>query len=103
MLQWFGSFVGGFQLAAEYHGDLAFRIEPDDHVRALVRGPDIVVLVHAHRVCERPGVQVVSDLTNELAVGHELQELRGACRVCGTRRIAAREYEDMSLGINRHP
>ena len=52
-------------------------IELDDHVRALVGDPDVVVLVDAHGVRERPGVEVLADLAHELAVCVELEQLRG--------------------------
>src|SRR3984893_14453028 len=102
MFQGLSAFVGGFHLASEYHGDLALRIEPDDHVRALVRGPDVVILVDSHRVREGPGVQVVTNLTNEFSIGGKLKQLRGACGIGGARGITTREDEDVSLGIYGH-
>ena len=81
MFQRSGFFVGGFLLAAEHHGHAARWIELDDHVRAFVDHPDIVVLVDAHRMRERPGIKILADLTDELAVGSELEQLRGGCGV----------------------
>src|SRR6185295_10076337 len=49
-------FLGGFLAAAEDPEHAPGRIELDDHVRAFVDGPDVVVLVDAHRVRERPGI-----------------------------------------------
>ena len=42
-------------LAAEHPLDAALRVELDDHVRALVDDPDVVLLVDADRVGVRPG------------------------------------------------
>ena len=61
--------------------DAAGRVELDDHVRALVDGPDVVVAIDAHRVRERPGVEALADLAHELAVRAELEQLRGRRRV----------------------
>ena len=69
-----GAFVRGFLLAPEHHRHPALGIELDDHVRAFVRGPDVVLLVDPHRVRERPGVQVVADLANVFAVGDRTPE-----------------------------
>src|ERR1700720_67603 len=102
MFQGLSAFVGGFHLASEYHCDLALRIEPDDHVRALVRGPNVIVLVDSDRVREGPRVKIVSNLMNEFSVGSKLQQLRGARGIGGARGIATREDEDMPLGIYRH-
>src|ERR1700694_3622922 len=70
----------GFLLAPEHHLHAAFRIELDDHVRALVGGPEIVVLVDANRVRERPGVETFADLAQIRAVAIELEDLRGGSR-----------------------
>src|SRR5260221_4581363 len=43
VLEGLGAFVGGFLLAAEDHDDAALGIELDDHVRAFVGDPDVVV------------------------------------------------------------
>src|SRR5260370_21216261 len=66
MLQRLSSFVRGFLLAPENHGDLACRVELDHHVRALVDGPHVFRLGYPHRVRERPRVHSVTDLTHEL-------------------------------------
>src|SRR5882762_203235 len=100
MLERLGSFVGGFQLAAENHGDLACRIELDDHVRTLVRGPNVVSFVDSDRVRERPRVQVMADLANERAIGAEFQKLRRSRSIGRPRGIAARVDKNMSLGID---
>ena len=94
--------VGGFRLAAEHHHDAAFRVEFDDHVRALVGRPDVVVLVDAHRVGIRPGVEVLADLAQERAVVVEFQKLRGGVAEGRTlARAAARIDEDVALGVDR--
>ena len=102
MLERLGAFVGGFLLASEHHHDVALGIELDHHVGALVGDPDVVVLVDAHGVRERPGVEVVADLANIFAVRAEFQKLRGAGRVGRSGGVAARENEDVSLGIDGH-
>src|SRR5205823_2170612 len=52
VLQRPGFFIGGFLLAAEHHRHPPPRIELHHHVRALVRDPDVVAAVDAHRVAE---------------------------------------------------
>ena len=78
MLERPGTFVRSFQLAAEYHCDPAFGIELDDHVGSLVGHPDVVFLVDLHGMRIRPGVEIVADFAQELAVRVELQQLRAA-------------------------
>ena len=95
------SFVGGFLLAPEHHHHAALGIELDDHVRAFVDGPEVVVLIDADGVREGPGVQVVADLANVFAVGSEFQNLRGGGAVGRTGGVAAREDEDMLLRVHR--
>ena len=56
-------------------------------VGALVNGPDVVVLVHAHRVRERHTVAAVAELLDERAVLIELEETRS--RRCACRRTRA--------------
>src|SRR5436190_22461908 len=60
--------VGRFLFAPEHPHDAALRVEPDDHVRALVDSPDIVVPIDAHAVRLRPGVETLADLPHEVAV-----------------------------------
>ena len=58
------------------------------------------LLIDAHGMRERPGVEIVADLAQELSVGVELEQLRGrgtVGRACG---VAARKDEDMLLGID---
>ena len=71
----------------EHPLDTTGLVQLDDHVRALVDGPDVVVFVDAHRVRERPSVQVAADLSQEVAVRCELEQLR-RCRA--VRRTARR-------------
>ena len=78
-------------------------IELDDHVRALVDGPDVVVPVDADAVRERPAVEPLADLADELALGTELQQLRGRRRVRGTvGAVRACEHEDVAPRVYRH-
>src|SRR5712692_3099413 len=93
MLQGCGALIGSFLLAAKHQDDAAFRIEFDDHVRALV---------DLHGVGEGPGVKIVANLAEKLAVRGEFQELRGARGVGRASGIAASEDEDVSLGIDSH-
>ena len=93
--------VGCFLLAPEHHGDPAFRVEPHDHVRALVDRPDVVVAVDPHRMRERPGIKVLADLADEGAVRPELEQLRGGRAVGRPRGVAAREDEYVALRIDR--
>jgi hypothetical protein len=97
----FGAFVGGFLLAPKDHGHATFRIEPDDHVRAFVDRPDIVLSVDAHRMRKRPGIKILADFTDEAAVGSELQQLRGAGGISGATGIAAGKHEYVFFGIDR--
>ena len=70
--------VGGFLLAPEHHQDAAFRVELDDHVRALVDGPDVVVFVDAHIVRKRQNAYSPLPISrDELAIGSEFEKLRG--------------------------
>src|SRR5581483_4897094 len=94
-------FIRGFLLAAEDHRHPAFRVEPDDHVRPFVHGPDVVVPVYAHRVRIRPRVKVFADLADEPAVGAEFEQLGGTRPVSGARRVAAGEDEDVFLRVDR--
>jgi hypothetical protein len=81
--------IGGLRLASEHHLDAAFRVELDHHVRALVGRPDVVVLVDAHGVRKRPGVEVLADLAQEHAVAIEFENLRGCIAVGRTAAGAA--------------
>ena len=95
--------VGRLGLAPEHHRHPALRVELDDHVGAFVGGPDVVVLVDAHSVRERPGVEILADLADEFALGIELQDLRGGVAVRRTgARSAARIDEDVALGVDRN-
>ncbi len=49
---------------------------------------------------EGPGVEVVADLAEVLAVGGELEELGGGCAVGGTGGVAAGEDEDVAFGVD---
>ena len=50
---------------------------------------------------EGPGVEVVADLAQEIAVGVELEQLRRRRAIGGPGRVAAMQDEDMALGIER--
>ena len=102
-LQRSGVLVGRFLLAAEHHDDAALGIELDHHVRALVDDPDVVLLVDAHGVGERPGVQVLADLADELACRVELQQLRRGRGVGGPAGVAARNTKMWPFELTATP
>ena len=95
--------VGRLLAAAEHPLDAAGSVEANDHVRALVDGPDVVVPVDADSVGERPPVEVLPNLTHELAARRELQELRRD-RAEGRPGSTARpgEHENPSLRVDRN-
>ena len=93
--------VGRFLLPAEHHRHVPFGVEADDHVRALVDGPEVVVLVEADGVRVRPGVEALADLAEELAGLVEQQDLRrgGAVgRPAGA--VRARKDGDVALRVD---
>ena len=98
-----GGLVGGLLLAAEHHHDPAVGIELDDHVRALVDGPDVVVGVDADGVGEGPRVKIAPNLAHELALGVEFQQLRRGRAICRSARASAGEHEHMAFGIDSDP
>src|SRR5712664_3607128 len=100
LLERFGAFVGSFLLAAEDHDDAAFGIELDDHVRAFIRDPDVVVLVDFDGVREGPGVEVVADFAEKFSVGSEFEELRGTRSIGGAGAVGTGEDEDVSFRID---
>ena len=75
---------------AEHHQQLAVGAELLDDVGAFVDGPDVVVLVDAHRVREREAVAAGAELLDEGAVLIELEQ---------TRLAAAREDEHVALRV----
>ena len=101
MLQGMRIFVGRFGLAAEHHHDASLRIELDDHVRAFIDGPEIVLAIDPDGVREGPGVQVLADFAEEFAVLIEQKDLGGGGSVRGAGGVAAREDVDLALRIDR--
>src|SRR5277367_4102567 len=101
MLPRLGAFVRRFFLAAEHHGYAARRIELDDHIGALVDGPEVIVFVDANGVREGPGVEVVPDLADVSAVRPELKNLGRGGAIRGAGGVAAREDENMLFRIER--
>jgi len=100
VLEGLGAFVGGFLLAAEDHDDAALGDELDDHVRAFVGDPDVVVLIDLDGVREGPGVEVVANFAEKFSVGGELEKLRGARSIGRAGAVAAGEDEDVAFGIH---
>ena len=99
----FGSLVGRFRPASEDPDYPARWIELDNHVGALVDGPDVVVLVDAHGVGLGPGVEAFPDFAYELAFGTEFEQLRRRAAIGRTvGAVRTREHEDVALGINGH-
>ena len=95
--------VGRFLFPPEHPHDAALRVEPDDHVRALVDGPDVVVPIDAHAVRLRPGIETIADLANERAVLIEFEELGRSGAKRGTvRAVRAREDEHVAARVHRH-
>ncbi len=99
MLERLGAFVGGFLFAAEDHDDAALGIELDDHVGAFVGDPNVVFFIDAHGMGEGPSVEVVANLAKELSVRGKFEKLSRGGSVGGTAGVAAREDEDVSLGV----
>src|ERR1019366_3953190 len=98
---WSGGFRG-FLAPPEHHGHASGGIELDDHVRALVRHPDVVLAVDANGVGEGESVQVLPDLSNERAVSSEFEQLCGGRPV--NRRAFARAavHEHVSFRVHCH-
>src|SRR5215468_11803014 len=92
-------------LRPKNHVHVILRVEAHDHVRSLVDrpDPDIVVLVDAHCVRIRPGIEVLADFPEILAVRAEFQQLSRARPVGGSCGVGAREYEVMSFGVDGDP
>src|SRR5436190_1107802 len=84
-------------LGAAPHHDLSRRVELDDHVRAFVGHPDVVLLVDAHGMRKRRRVIVRTPLLDELQALVELEELRRGRAFGGTRIAAPREHEQVVL------
>jgi len=97
------SLVRGLLLAAEHHSDAALGRELNHHVRAFVGDPDVVVRFHLDHVGEGPSVEVMADLAQVLAVGAELEELRRGSGIGRAGGVAARQDEDVALGVDAMP
>src|SRR5947209_1770437 len=97
-----GLYVSRVLLASENHGYTALGIKFDDHVRALVGHPDVILLIDLDGVRIRPGVQVVANFSQELPLSVELQQLCRSGSVSRAGRVAARQDENVPLGIDRH-
>ncbi len=94
-------FVRRLFLPSEHQRHAPFRIEADDHVRALVDRPEVVVLVEADRVRVRPGVEALADFANEFAGLVEEQHLRRRRAVRGAAgAVRSREDRDLALRVD---
>ena len=95
--------VGRFLFPPEHPHDASLRVEPDDHVRALVDGPDVVVPIDAHAVRLRPGIETLADLAYEIAVLIEFEELgRSGTERRAVRAVRAREDEYVAARVHCH-
>src|ERR1700722_203367 len=90
MLERLRALVRGLLFASEHHQHVALGIELDHHVRTLVRDPDVVFRIDFYRVPERPRVEMVVNLADELAVWAKFEQLRCGSSIGRTSRIAAR-------------
>src|SRR4029077_11726523 len=78
----------------------AIGIEFDNHVRAFVGNPDVVILVDFDGVGEGPGVKMVADFAENFSVWRKFKELRGGGGVGGSSGVAAGEDENVALRID---
>ena len=83
----------GERSSAEHHQHFAFGAELGDHVRAFVDGPDVVVLIDAHRMGEFEAEKSAADFLDEFAGLVEFEQPVV---------VAAVEDEDVALGIGGH-
>src|SRR5262249_25609562 len=88
----FGAALDQFPFPAQYHQHLALGVELDDHVRALVHAPDVVVFVHPDHMGEVKSVQILSDLSQKLAIAVKFEQ---------PSMPAPGEHKDMSFGVER--
>jgi len=100
MLERIGALVGSLLLAAEDHQYPAFRAEFDDHIRPFVGDPYVVFLVDLDGMGKAPCVEMMSDLMDVLSIGVKLEQLSRSCTIGWASRAAAREDENMPLGID---
>ena len=100
VLQRFGAFIGSLLLAAKNKRDAAGRIEFNDHVRAFVRDPDVVVFVDFHGVGKGPGIEMMANLAKKFSVRSEFQKLRSGRSVGGPSCAAARKHKNVALGVD---
>src|SRR5207302_8629009 len=65
------------RLSAHGHDDVTIGIELDDHVRALIHNPDVILRIHTDRMGKNEPIQTLADLTDILP---RLIELKETCR-----------------------
>ena len=100
MLERMSELIRRFRLAAQHHHRAPCGGELDHHVGAFVGDPDIVLRINADRVGIAPGVQVLADLADVVAVRSELEQLGGTRAIGGTIGAAAMEDEDVAARID---
>ena len=94
--------IGGFLSAAKDHQHAARFAELDDHIRAFVDCPDIVVSIDPHAVSKGPCVKTLADFPDEFSLGTKLEQLCGGRRVSGSvRAVRARKHIDVPFGVHR--
>ena len=77
----------------QHHQHLSVGAELGDHVGALVDGPDVVVLIDAHRMREFEAVIAAADFLEKVAALVEFEQPRVGAAVI---------HEDVALGVGRH-
>src|SRR5260370_37193513 len=65
----FGALIGSLLFAAEGHNDVTFLTEFDNHVRAFVGDPNVVVPIDLDGVGKGPGGKMMADLAEKFSVG----------------------------------
>jgi hypothetical protein len=59
------------------------------------------VPVDLHHVGEGPSVEIVADLTQEIAIGIEFEQLRRSSGICWAGTLTPGKYEHVAVGIDR--
>src|SRR5690242_6752608 len=69
--------IDGLRFPAHSHEHVTIGIELDDHVRAFIHDPDVILRIHANGVGENETVKTLTDLTDILAALVEFKKTRG--------------------------
>src|SRR5207253_5868928 len=76
----FAADVDRLGFPAHGHHHAAFRVELDDHVRAFIHDPYVVLRIDPHGVRKQEPVQALTDLADVVSVGGELEQACAAMR-----------------------